>query len=173
LARGTACDKNKRTGLAAAGALELAAELGKVEAMLGDFALTEENDGDVHVIERAKRFVGIDVHFAQAGAEFAQQRYHLRFGFFAEMAALASVKRDFDFRRSFHLAFEAHSLCYISQILRSDRSRQSGFGRDLSYNENAGDPVARDWADIEECDEREGRWAVWWCWWRTSSSSRR
>jgi hypothetical protein len=30
----------------------------------------------------------------------------LRFGFFAEMAALAGVQRDFDFRRGSHPGFE-------------------------------------------------------------------
>ncbi len=117
-----------------AGALELAAELGQVETVLGDFAFSEENDRDVHVVERAKRFVGIDVHFAQAGTELAQQRCHLSFGFVAEMAALARVQRDFYFRRGLHLAFAAHPLCYISRIL---------------YNDNAGDLAARNIMDIE------------------------
>ena len=95
--------------LARAGALELAAELGKVQAVLGDFAVAEKNDGDVYVVERAKGFVGIDIHFAQARAEFAKQRRHLCFGFLAEMAALAGVERDFDFRRCTHQEFEVRT----------------------------------------------------------------
>ena len=63
--------RNARAGLALACAFELAAELGKVEAVLGDFAAAEENDGDIQIIERAKGFVGVDIYFAEARAEFA------------------------------------------------------------------------------------------------------
>lgn len=95
--------------LALAGAFELAAELGEVEAVLGDFAIAKEDDGHIDIVQRAKFFVGINVHFAQTRAEFAEQRGHLRFCFFAKMAALASVERDFDFRRNTHQESEVRT----------------------------------------------------------------
>ena len=62
--------------------------------MLRGFAGANKNHRDVRAISLPQDFVLIDVHLAQRGAEFAEQRLDQRFRFLAEVATGTRVQRN-------------------------------------------------------------------------------
>jgi len=72
--------------------VELPPKLPQVHAMLGHFALAQEDDGNVEVVASAQDGVGVYIDFAEGGACAAQQRSDLRLSFVTKMAAGARVQ---------------------------------------------------------------------------------
>ena len=65
-----------------------------VNAMLGGFVRTDENHGDVPSVAFFQNSIFVDVHFAENGAELAEQRGNGGLGFFAKVTAGARIERN-------------------------------------------------------------------------------
>jgi len=91
--------------------------------MLRGFARANKNHGDVRAISLPQDFVLIDVHLAQRGVEFAEQRLDQRFRFLAEVATGTRVQRNcarFASRKPLIFWAAIHDL-------HSDRNRKAAF----------------------------------------------
>ena len=73
---------------------KLAAELNKIDAMLGDFSRAKKDYGHVVIVLRAQLRIYVDVNFREFCAKFLEQRRQLCFGFFAKMASGTRIDRD-------------------------------------------------------------------------------
>ena len=61
----------------AARLLKLTAELGRIHAMFGDFAIADKNHRYIQVEAFAQFGIGIDVNLLQSAANFREQRRDL------------------------------------------------------------------------------------------------
>jgi hypothetical protein len=74
--------------------LELATELLRIETVLGHFARSEEDDGDIVGVARGKLGVEINVDLMEARAKLAKERRQGLLGFVTEVAAGTRVEGD-------------------------------------------------------------------------------
>ena len=74
----------------------MAAELGRVDAMLGSFVASDENHGNIVAVESREFRVLVDVDLAKDGVELREQRGNHEFGVFTKMTAVARIKSDFE-----------------------------------------------------------------------------
>lgn len=73
--------------------------MGRVDAVFGSFAGTDENDGDVVAVEGCEMRVAVDIDFAKDGMEFMEKRQQDELGVFAKMTTWTGVEGDLERRR--------------------------------------------------------------------------